>query len=163
MFGDTHTPPHSSSTVRGAAPLAAYEPAPGGGLGFGGLVLLSLLVYAIAFVMPIARILVPLLVGGAVVGVALRRWNDRHPSDLSSDDPNERFWRPEIDISRVRIGGDGAGLVAVIGIMVPLIIDTLWFRVSALCAVLFAIWLHGWRARHRTELTSILHAPRPGS
>ena len=86
---------------------------------------------------------------GAVAAVLIRRWHTRHPSTLPY---TPRTNVPEINLSRIPVGGDVAGLmfaaggVAVVIIGVP---DMAWYFVSALlCAALLAWALFAYRAAH---------------
>ena len=78
-------------------------------------------------------------VAGAGVAVLIRRWHTRHPSVLPD---GGRTRVPEINLSRIPVGGDAAGLVFAVGAVVIVIVgvpDMAWYFVSALaCAALFA-------------------------
>ena len=78
-------------------------------------------------------------VAGAGVAVLIRRWHTRHPSVLPD---GGRTRVPEINLSRIPVGGDAAGLMFAVGAVVIVIVgvpDMAWYFVSALaCAALFA-------------------------
>jgi len=78
-------------------------------------------------------------VAGTLAAVLIRRWHTRHPSALPYA-PRTRV--PEINLSRIPVGGDAAGLIFAVGGVAVVIIgvpDLAWYFVSALaCAALFA-------------------------
>ena len=115
--------------------------------GAGFLVLLVVLLLAATWLFFKAFIVASAL-AGALAAVLIRRWHTRHPSVLPYA-PRTRV--PEINLSRIPVGGDAAGLmfaaggVAVVIIGVP---DLKWYFASALvCAGLLAWALVTWRAR----------------
>ena len=85
-------------------------------------------------------------VAGAVAAVMIRRWHTRHPSLLPYT-PRTRV--PEINLSRIPVGGDAAGLMFAAGSVVIVIVgvpDMAWYFVTALiCAALLAWALVTWR------------------
>ena len=85
-------------------------------------------------------------VAGLVAAVMIRRWHTRHPSVLPYA-PRTRV--PEINLSRIPVAGDGAGLIFAVGAVVVVIIgvpDLAWYFVTALlCAALLAWALVTWR------------------
>jgi hypothetical protein len=78
-------------------------------------------------------------VAGTVAALLIRRWHTRHPSVLPYA-PRTRV--PEINLSRIPVAGDVAGLMFAIGGVAVVIIgvpDLAWYFVSALaCAALLA-------------------------
>ena len=140
----------------GAPPLASHVAGPRGIVTLVGLVLWGVLAYA----MPVyGAFVVPALLFGLLLAVAMHRWNHRHPSVLPGDDPRQRLWTPEITVSRVRIGGDAIGLIAVVGTVAALtMVFRLgwWLLLAGLCGLLLAVALRAWRSRHRTRPISIL-------
>ena len=94
-------------------------------------------------------------VAGALAAVLLRRWHTRHPSALPYS-PRTRV--PEINLSRIPVAGDEAGLMFAVGGVAVVIIgvpDLAWYFVSALaCAGLLAWGLFAWRSA-----TAGRHAP----
>jgi hypothetical protein len=94
-------------------------------------------------------------VAGALAAVLLRRWHTRHPSALPYS-PRTRV--PEINLSRIPVAGDAAGLMFAVGGVAVVILgvpDLAWYFVSALaCAALLAWGLFAWRSA-----TAVRHAP----
>ena len=90
-------------------------------------------------------------VTGTVAAVMIRRWHTRHPSLLPYA-PNTRV--PEINLSRIPVGGDIAGLFFAAGSVVVVIVgvpDMAWYFVtSLLCAGLLAWALVARRDRTAT-------------
>jgi len=88
-------------------------------------------------------------VTGALAAVLIRRWHTRHPSALPYA---PRTNVPEINLSRIPVGGDVAGLMFAAGSVAVVIIgvpDMAWYFVSALlCAALLAWALFAYRAAH---------------
>ena len=88
-------------------------------------------------------------VAGALAAVLLRRWHTQHPSALPYS-PRTRV--PEINLSRIPVAGDAAGLMFAVGGVAVVIIgvpDLAWYFVSALvCAALLACVLFVWRSAH---------------
>ena len=76
-------------------------------------------------------------VAGAVAALLIRRWHTRHPSVLPYA-PRTRV--PEINLSRIPVAGDVAGLIFAVGGVAVVIIgvpDLAWYFASALaCAAL---------------------------
>jgi hypothetical protein len=93
------------------------------------------------------------IVASALVGLAaamlIRRWHTRHPSALPYA---PRTDVPEINLSRIPVGGDAAGLMFATGSVAVVIIgvpDLAWYFVSALvCAALLAWALYAYRSAH---------------
>ena len=85
-------------------------------------------------------------VAGTIAAVLIRRWHTQHPSALPYA-PRTRV--PEINLSRIPVGGDAAGLMFAAGSVVIVIVgvpDMAWYFVSALtCATLLAWALFTWR------------------
>ena len=96
-------------------------------------------------------------VTGALAAVLIRRWHTRHPSVLPYS-PGTRV--PEINLSRIPVGGDVAGLMFAAGSVVVVIIgvpDMAWYFVSALfCAAVLAWALFAYRAHPRRALDARL-------
>ena len=90
-------------------------------------------------------------VAGTAAALLLRRWHTRHPSALPYAPPATV---PEINLSRIPVGGDIAGLIFAVGGVAVVIIgvpDLSWYFVSALlCAALLAWALVAHRARTAT-------------
>jgi hypothetical protein len=78
-------------------------------------------------------------VAGTVAAVLIRRWHTRHPSTVAYA---ARTNVPEINLSRIPVGGDVAGLMFAAGSIAIVIIgvpDMSWYFLSALaCAALLA-------------------------
>ena len=88
--------------------------------------------------------------------VLIRRWHTRHPDTLPYA-PRSNV--PEINLSRIPVGGDVAGLMFAAGSVAVVIIgvpDMAWYFVSALiCAAVLAWALFAYRAAHvRRELAA---------
>ena len=124
--------------------------APGSVKGAGFLVLLVALLLAASWLFFKAFILASAL-AGALAAVLIRRWHTRHPSALPYA-PRTRV--PEINLSRIPVAGDAAGLMFAVGGVAVVIIgvpDLAWYFVSALvCAGLLAWALVTYRARTAT-------------
>ena len=88
-------------------------------------------------------------IAGTVAAVLIRRWHTRHPSALPYA-PRTRV--PEINLSRIPVGGDAAGLMFAVGGVVVVIVGVAgmtWYFVSALvCATVLAWALFAYRAAH---------------
>ena len=114
--------------------------------GAGFLILLVALLLASSWLF-FKAFIVASAVAGALAAVLLRRWHTRHPSVLPYS-PRTRV--PEINLSRIPVAGDAAGLIFAIGAVAVVIIgvpDLAWYFVSALvCAVLLAWGLFAWRS-----------------
>ena len=113
--------------------------------GAGFLVLLVVLLLAASWLF-FKAFIVASAVTGALAAVLIRRWHTRHPSVLPYS-PGTRV--PEINLSRIPVGGDIAGLFFAAGSVVVVIVgvpDMAWYFVSALvCAALLAWGLATWR------------------
>jgi hypothetical protein len=122
--------------------------------GAGLLVLLVALLLAAMWLFFKAFIVASAL-AGAVAAVLLRRWYTTHPSTLPYA-PRTRV--PEINLSRIPVAGDEAGLMFAVGGVAVVIIgvpDLAWYFASALaCAALLARGLFAWRSA-----TAGRHAP----
>ena len=116
--------------------------------GAGFLVLLVLLLLAATWLFFKAFILASAITGG-LAAVLIRRWHNRHPSTLPY---TPRTTVPEINLSRIPVGGDAAGLMFAAGSVAVVIIgvpDMAWYFVSALlCATALAWALFAYRAAH---------------
>src|SRR5215207_8710680 len=90
-------------------------------------------------------------VTGALAAVLIRRWHTRHPSALPY---TPRTRAPEINLSRIPVADDAAGLMFAVGGVAVVIIgvpDLAWYFVSALmCAGLLAWALVAHRDRPAT-------------
>ena len=90
-------------------------------------------------------------VAGVLAAVLIRRWHTQHPSALP-DATRTRV--PEINLSRIPVGGDVAGLIFAAGSVVVVIVgvpNMAWYFVSALvCAGLLAWALVAHRSRTAT-------------
>ena len=124
--------------------------APAGVKGAGFLVLLVALLLAASWLF-FKAFIVASAVAGLTAAVLIRRWHTRHPSALPYA-PTARV--PEINLSRIPVGGDVAGLMFAVGGVAVVIIgvpDLAWYFVSALlCAALLAWALVAHRARTAT-------------
>jgi hypothetical protein len=120
--------------------------------GTGFLVLLVLLLLAATWLF-FKAFIVASAVTGAVAAVLIRRWHTRHPSTLPYA---PRTNVPEINLSRIPVGGDVAGLMFAAGSVAVVIIgvpDMAWYFVSALlCAALLAWALYAYRAAHQRQM-----------
>jgi len=116
--------------------------------GTGFLVLLVLLLLAATWLF-FKAFIVASAVTGALAAVLIRRWHTRHPSALPY---TPRTNVPEINLSRIPVGGDVAGLMFAAGSVAVVIIgvpDMAWYFVSALlCATGLAWALFAYRAAH---------------
>jgi hypothetical protein len=94
---------------------------------------------------------------GALAAVLIRRWHTRHPSELPYS-PRTRV--PEINLSRIPVNGDIAGLLFAAGSVVVVIVgvpDMAWYFVTSLvCAGLLAWALV---ARHDRTATASRRGP----
>jgi hypothetical protein len=106
--------------------------------GAGFLVLLVALLLAATWLFFKAFIVASAL-AGALAAVLLRRWHTKHPSLLPYS-PRTRV--PEINLSRIPVAGDEAGLMFAVGGVAVVIIgvpDLAWYYASSLaCAGLLA-------------------------
>jgi hypothetical protein len=112
--------------------------------GGGFLVLLIVLLFAASWIF-FKPFIVATCLAGTAVALLLRRWRTRHPAVLP--DPT-RSRVPEINLSRIPVGGDVAGLMFAVGSVVIVIVgvpDMAWYFVSALvCGALLA-WVRAGR------------------
>jgi hypothetical protein len=126
------------TATQASTPERPLEPALTGVKGAGFLVLLVVLLVAASWVF-FKAFIVASAVAGAGVAVLMRRWHSRHPSVLPD---GGRTRVPEINLSRIPVGGDVAGLMFAVGAVVIVIVgvpDMAWYFVSALaCGTLFA-------------------------
>jgi hypothetical protein len=87
---------------------------------------------------------------GIVTGAWLHWWYRRHPAFLARSTPDRRPHM--LNISAIHVGGDAAGLAFVVGCVVIFTMGLpplRWFVVaSAVCAILFATVVIGWRRTH---------------
>jgi hypothetical protein len=124
--------------------------APTGVRGAGFLVLLVALLLAASWLF-FKAFIVASAVAGVAAALLLRRWHARHPSALPYA-PRTRV--PEINLSRIPVAGDAAGLMFAVGAVAIVIIgvpDMAWYFVSALlCAALLAWALVTHRGRTAT-------------
>jgi len=123
--------------------------------GSGFLVLLVVLLLAASWLF-FKAFIVASTVTGAAAAVLIRRWHTRHPDTLPYA-PRSNV--PEINLSRIPVGGDVAGLMFAAGSVAVVIIgvpDMAWYFVSALiCAAVLAWALFAYRAAHvRRELAA---------
>ena len=125
--------------------------------GTGFLVLLVLLLLAATWLF-FKAFIVASAVTGSLAAVLIRRWHTRHPSVLPY---TPRTNVPEINLSRIPVGGDAAGLMFAAGSVAVVIIgvpDMAWYFVSALlCAALLAWALFAYRSTHARRALN----PRP--
>jgi len=122
--------------------------APGPEKGAGFLVLIVAVLLAASWLF-FKAFIVASAVTGAIAAVLIRRWHTRHPSALPY---TPRTNVPEINLSRIPVNGDAAGLMFAAGSVAVVIIgvpDMAWYFVSALlCAALLAWALFAYRAAH---------------
>jgi len=116
--------------------------------GAGFLILLVALLVAASWVF-FREFIVATTLAGIGAAMLLRRWHTRQPSVL----PNpERARVPEINLSRIPVGGDAAGLVFAAGSVAVVIVgvpDMAWYFVSSLaCAGLLAWAMFAARGAH---------------
>jgi hypothetical protein len=118
--------------------------------GAGFLVLLVVLLLAATWLF-FKAFIVASAVTGALAAMLIRSWHTRHPSVLPYT-PRTRV--PEINLSRIPVAGDEAGLMFAVGGVAVVIIgvpDLAWYFVSALvCAGLLAWALVAHRDRPAT-------------
>ena len=118
--------------------------------GAGFLVLLVVLLVAASWLF-FKAFIVASAVAGALAAALIRRWHTRHPSVLPYS-PRTRV--PEINLSRIPVGGDIAGLFFAAGSVVVVIVgvpDMAWYFVTSLaCAALLAWALVARRNRTAT-------------
>src|SRR5215510_5044700 len=99
--------------------------------GAGFLVLLVVVLLAASWLF-FKAFIVASAVAGTVAAVLIRRWHTRHPVVLPYA-PRTRV--PEINLSRIPVGGDAAGLMFAAGSVAIVIIgvpDMAWYFVTAL-------------------------------
>ena len=124
--------------------------------GAGFLVLLVALLLAATWLF-FKAFIVASAVTGALAAVLIRRWHTRHPRVLPYS-PGTRV--PEINLSRIPVGGDIAGLFFAAGSVVVVIVgvpDMAWYFVTSLvCAGLLA-W--GLVARRNRTATATRRGP----
>ena len=118
--------------------------------GAGFLVLLVVLLVAASWLF-FKAFIVASAVAGALAAALIRRWHTRHPSVLPYS-PRTRV--PEINLSRIPVGGDIAGLFFAAGSVIVVIVgvpDMAWYFVTSLaCAALLAWALVARRNRTAT-------------
>jgi hypothetical protein len=89
------------------------------------------------------------LVGGAIFAVAIHRWYSRHPIVIATPDG---AMRPEINLSRIPVGGNIGGLIFVagsMGILVAGLPGWRWFFGAAVAGgLLTAAIVFMWHAAH---------------
>ena len=95
--------------------------------------------------------------GGAVMAIALRRWNTRHPSELAPRGGRGSMPGAEINLSSIPVAGDIGGLMFVIGAIVTVLLglpDIRWFVLgSVVVGAVLAGGLFAWRSSHAGALT----------
>ena len=97
-------------------------------------------------------------VGGVLVALVIHDWHSRHPSKVAT--PVSPFLKtPEINVSKISVGGNIAGLMYVLGSlavgMVGLVFLRWFFVVTLVCGFLCARALLLWHNSHRSGLTRI--------
>jgi hypothetical protein len=106
--------------------------------GAGFLVLLVAVLVAASWIF-FKAFIVASAIAGLGAALLIRRWHTGHPSRLPYA---ARTRDPEINLSRIPVGGDVAGLMFAAGSVAIVIVgvpDMAWYFVSALvCAALFA-------------------------
>lgn len=97
------------------------------------------------------------VVAGALLAMALRRWNSRHPSTLAPVSAFESQPRAEINMSSVPVAGDIGGLFFVVGAVIIVLLglpDVRWFVLaSVVVGAAMAGSLFVWRSSHASSLT----------
>ena len=90
--------------------------------------------------------------GGAVMAIALRRWNTRHPSQLAPSRGSASMPGAEINLSAIPVAGDIGGLLFVVGAIVTVLLglpDIRWFVLGSVVAgAALAGGLFAWRSSH---------------
>jgi hypothetical protein len=93
--------------------------------------------------------------GGTLFAISMRWWNDRHPAITVDVEPGTRT-RPEINLSRIPVGGNAGGLIFAIGSVVIVIVGLpglRWFLIAALLGgACTAAALFAWRRAHPAAL-----------
>ena len=145
------------TATQASTPERPLEPAAMDVRGTGFLVVLVVLLVAASWLF-FKAFIVASAVAGAGVAILMRRWHTRHPSVLPD---GGRTLVPEINLSRIPVGGDVAGLMFAVGAVVIVIVgvpDMAWYFVSALlCAALLAWALFAYRSTHARRALN----PRP--
>jgi hypothetical protein len=94
---------------------------------------------------------------GAVLAVALRTWNSRHPSTLAPVGEFGSQPKAEINMSSVPVAGDIGGLFFVVGAVIIVLLglpDVRWFVLaSVVVGAAMAGGLFAWRSSHTSSLT----------
>ena len=97
------------------------------------------------------------VVAGAVLAMALRRWNNRHPSTLAPVGAFGAQPKAEINMSSVPVAGDIGGLFFVVGAVIIVLLglpDVRWFVLaSVVVGGAMAAGLFAWRSSHASSLT----------
>lgn len=96
--------------------------------------------------------------GGVAFAMMIHRWNHGHPTELVI--PEKGVWMaPEINQSKIKVDGNIAGLMYVVGSMAVVLLGlpvARWFiLVAAALAVVSAVAIVRWRRAHPTRLISI--------
>jgi hypothetical protein len=95
--------------------------------------------------------------GGAIMAIALRRWNTRHPSDLAPAGGRGSMPGAEINLSSIPVAGDLAGLMFVISAIATVLLglpDIRWFVLgSVVVGAVLACGLFAWRSSQAGALT----------
>jgi len=99
--------------------------------------------------------------GGTAFAFVIHRWNHDHPTELVI--PENHVWRaPEINQSRIRVDGNIAGLIYVVGSLMVAMIGlpvVRWFFLAALVlGIVSAVTLLAWHNAHPRSRNSILFA-----
>jgi len=92
------------------------------------------------------------LIVGFFVALSMRSWNSEHPSTVAVP---EGTLRPEINMSKIAVRGDEAGLLFAVGSVVILLAlpQLRWFLVaSVVCAVAAGYALIAWRRSTETSI-----------
>jgi hypothetical protein len=94
------------------------------------------------------------LIVGFFVALSMRSWNSEHPSTVAVI---EGTLRPEINMSKIAVRGDEAGLLFAVGSVVILLAlpQLRWFLVaSVVCAAAAGYALIAWRRSAETSIAS---------
>jgi len=139
-------------TATHIGPAAPFDATPAAANGTGFLVLLVGLLVAASWLF-FKAFIVATAVAGVCAAMLLRRWHNRHPSVLPYA---ARTRVPEINLSRIPVGGDAAGLMFAAGSVVIVIVgvpDMAWYFVSSLgCSALLAWAMFASRAARARRL-----------
>ena len=117
-----------------------------------GTALLSLVVALLVATWPFfGSFTIASIIAGIFMGLSMRSWHSDHPSTVAVP---ERTLRPEINMSKIAVRGDEAGLLFAVGSVVILLAlpQLRWFlAASIVCAVAAGYALIAWRRTGETS------------